>query len=581
MAINVPIVSQFVPTGLDKAVREFKKLEGTGQKVGYALQKAFLPAAAALGGLAAGAVVSAKAAAEDAAQQAELARTIRATTSATDAQIAANEDFIATMEIATATADGELRPALGNLIRATGDVTKAQELLGLANDISAATGKDLGAVSEALSKAYQGNTTALKRLDPSLTAIIGAGADADEIFGELAKTFGGAAADAANTVEGRFARMKIQMENTQETIGYALLPILEKLLPTLERLATFVGNNTDLIIGIGVAVGTFATAIIAANIAMKAWATINSITLAINGALATSFTALWIATGIGIIVAIIAVIVTLQMKFNILGKAVDGVKVAVKFLWEAAKIALGQIIDIINKLIDTWNKLPLVPDIERIDDAFLGLGKTTDNTAGKLDNAAAVAEHTAYEMAELRRHTGLAEQQMAQALIPTVEKVGVSFNKATFELDAFYGRLDRKEGMEKFNAQLDAIQEELSRLTPGTAEFISKFEEGQRLVGELSDEIKRIPAALELNLQLRGDLELLQRVLNLSSMNDTYRATGQDEQRFLSAGAFAAGTTININMPAGANGPDVVRALQNEANRSGSVQVVSNAGIRR
>jgi hypothetical protein len=83
MAINVPIVSQFVPTGVEKAVKEFQKLETTGQKVGIALEKSFLPAVAAVGALAAGAVLSAKAAMEDEAAQVSLERQLIATTNAT------------------------------------------------------------------------------------------------------------------------------------------------------------------------------------------------------------------------------------------------------------------------------------------------------------------------------------------------------------------------------------------------------------------------------------------------------------------------------------------------------------------
>jgi ATP/maltotriose-dependent transcriptional regulator MalT len=156
MAIKVPILSEWNPKGLDKAKADFQKLEKTSEKVGFAMKKAFLPATAALGALTAAAGASLKAAVEDAAQQEELARQIQAVTGATDEAVAANEQFIAQMELATSTSDAVLRPALGNLVRATGNVTEAQELLGIALDISAATGKDLNTVSEALSQGIPG-----------------------------------------------------------------------------------------------------------------------------------------------------------------------------------------------------------------------------------------------------------------------------------------------------------------------------------------------------------------------------------------------------------------------------------------
>jgi hypothetical protein len=152
-----------------------------------------------------------------------------------------------------------------------GDTKTAQDNLTLALDISAATGKDLTTVSEALSKAYNGNETALAKLDPTLRAAIKEGASFEEIGAKLAKTFGGAAAKAAETSEGRFRRMSVAISETQESIGQALLPIIEKLTPALQSLATFVQNNTGLVVGFGVAFGGIAAAIIAANVAMKAW----------------------------------------------------------------------------------------------------------------------------------------------------------------------------------------------------------------------------------------------------------------------------------------------------------------------
>ena len=74
MAIQIPIISEFVDSGIKKAVKEFKQLETTGAKAQYALKKAAVPAAAALGGLAALLGDAAKGALEDAAAQKELAR---------------------------------------------------------------------------------------------------------------------------------------------------------------------------------------------------------------------------------------------------------------------------------------------------------------------------------------------------------------------------------------------------------------------------------------------------------------------------------------------------------------------------
>jgi TATA-box binding protein (TBP) (component of TFIID and TFIIIB) len=82
-----------------------------------------------------------KAAIEDQAAQASLARQIKASTKATDAQIKGVEDYISSLGQSVAIADDEARPALQALVVATKDVAKAQDLLNVAIDISAGTGK--------------------------------------------------------------------------------------------------------------------------------------------------------------------------------------------------------------------------------------------------------------------------------------------------------------------------------------------------------------------------------------------------------------------------------------------------------
>jgi len=276
VAINIPIISEFDGKGVSKAIKEFKQLETAGEKAQFAIKKAAIPAAAALGGLAVAGYSAAKAAMEDQKSSAELARQLKISTQATDDQVAATEDLIGKMTLATGVADTELRTAYANLARSTGSAEESQRLLNLSLDIAAATGKDLTTVSTALGKAYNGQESALAKLDPSMKGLIEAGASADEIFNTMAQTFGGAAADAANTAEGRFKRMGVAIGEAQESIGMALLPIIEELLPYLERLATWVGENTDLVVVLGASIGGLAAAVISINAAMKVFTAVQT-----------------------------------------------------------------------------------------------------------------------------------------------------------------------------------------------------------------------------------------------------------------------------------------------------------------
>ena len=337
MAISIPIVTELNAKGIDRAVREFKNLETAGQKAQFAISKAAVPATAALGFLAVAGGDAVKAFMEDDAAAQKLGVTLRNTTGATDAQVASVESFITKTSIAAAVADDELRPALDKLVRGTGDVTKAQDLLGLALDISAGTGKDLGAVSDALSKAFNGQLGPLKKLDPALASLIENGATTDEVFAALGETFKGQASTSANTASGKMKSFSIQMGEFKESIGAAILPIVEKLLPAFQAMGTWISNNVPLVVTLGAVIGGIAAAVVLTNAAMAAWNALTIITAAVNAILATSFSALWVATGAVIILGIIAALIALQMKFDIFGIAIDAIKIGFDKLWGAIK----------------------------------------------------------------------------------------------------------------------------------------------------------------------------------------------------------------------------------------------------
>jgi hypothetical protein len=282
MAINIPIITEFNGKGIDRARKEFEQLEGAGAKAGFVLKKAMLPATAAVGALGAALFDAAKGAMEDEAAAKELARSLRATTKATDDIVKSTEDWITEQGKLLGFTDSQLRPAISRLARATGDVEKAQKLTAQAMDISTATGKPLETVIGALEKAYGGNMTALQRLAPEYRALIKDGADFETVMAELAKTTGGAAAEAANTAEGRFKRLKIAMDETKESIGASLIPVIEEGLPVLEDFAAWAQNNPEAFKNIGLAIGGIATATVALNVAMAA----NPYVLAAAGILA-------------------------------------------------------------------------------------------------------------------------------------------------------------------------------------------------------------------------------------------------------------------------------------------------------
>ena len=288
--IVIPLITEFKDTGIKQAMKEFKALGTAGEKAQFAIKKAAVPAAAALAGVVTVITGAVSAAIEDQAAQASLARQIKASTKATDAQIASVEKYISSLGASVAISDDQARPAFQALIVATKDLTKAQDLLNIAIDVSAATGTDLTTVSDALAKAYAGNMRGLQALSPEIKAMVKDGASLEEVLATLQTNFGGAGEAAANTAAGGMKKLGIAFNETKESIGMAFLPILEKLQPVIEKFSAWAEQNPTLLAAVIAAMGILAVSILAVNAAM-----------ALNPAIA--ITAGIIALGIAVVAA--------------------------------------------------------------------------------------------------------------------------------------------------------------------------------------------------------------------------------------------------------------------------------------
>jgi hypothetical protein len=161
------------------------------------------------------------------------------------------EKFIGDLQRATGVLDDNLRPAFRTLLTATGNVKKSQDGLALALDIAAGTGRDLGAVSLALAKAYGGQTTALSRLGAGLSKATLASGDLDLITSELTAKFSGQALAAAEGYAGSMAKLAVASENAKEIIGKDLLDAMQLIAgedgiggatTAMEGFATQIGN---------------------------------------------------------------------------------------------------------------------------------------------------------------------------------------------------------------------------------------------------------------------------------------------------------------------------------------------------
>jgi len=210
------------------------EVEGFGSKVGDFAKKA--GAAFALAGAAAAAyagkllIDGVKSAIADEAAQAKLATTLGNVTGATDAQIAAVEEQITKTSLLTGLTDDELRPSLDRLLRATKDITKAQDLQSIAIDVAAGSGKSLEAVTNAMAKAAEGNTAALGKLGLGLSSAQLKTMSMEEITKSLAATFEGQASKQADTFQGKMQRLTVAFDEAKETVGSYVLDAITPLI---------------------------------------------------------------------------------------------------------------------------------------------------------------------------------------------------------------------------------------------------------------------------------------------------------------------------------------------------------------
>lgn len=215
MAVIVPIVSKFDDKGLKAAQSQFGSFGSSMKKMlGGAI------AAASLGAVVATLTNAAKAASEDAKSQALLANQLRNTAGASDVMIASVESQVQSLSNMAGVVDDEIRPAFGQLLRATGDIGQASTLTATALDIAAAKGISVSAAATALGKAAQGSTGALAKLGINVKGV------ADPLAA-VQEQFKGAAAAAANATP--FQRLTVILDNLKEALGAAVLPLVQTL----------------------------------------------------------------------------------------------------------------------------------------------------------------------------------------------------------------------------------------------------------------------------------------------------------------------------------------------------------------
>ena len=250
-AIKIPVVVTYNSTGTKQAVKGLGSIEKSFKKMGLARKLTLTALGTSITVFAKKSVAAAVA--DDKAQ-----KTLNQTLKNLGLSYAALPltEFIDKLQRATGVSEELLRPAMQRLVRATGDVTKAQQLLNLSLDISASTGKSLDATSAALAKSFLGQNQALGRLGIGLTKTELKTKSFEDISKKLTILFAGQAGVAANSYAGQLGKLQVAAQEASETIGFALIKSLERLGDekgigaTADAMENLADNTANAILGV-------------------------------------------------------------------------------------------------------------------------------------------------------------------------------------------------------------------------------------------------------------------------------------------------------------------------------------------
>ena len=508
MALSIPILSSLDTKGFDKAAREFDNLQGVSAKTSFALKKAFLPAVAALGALGTAAFAAAK-----------MASDLNEETSKSQVIFGAASTAVMDFSKTAATSLGQSQT----------EALKAAGTFGVLGKAAGLTGTDLGAMAVqftklasdlasfnntspedavlALGAGLRGEAEPLRRYgilldDATLrqkALAIGLVSTTKDALTPQNKSLAAQAVileqtsmqqgDFARTADGAANKQRIltaQIKDAKTNIGSGFLPVMAIAVELLSKFAKFTKDNAPLVIGLAIAVGGLAAAVVLANFAINAYTTFTKVAAAVQKA----WNAAMLANPIGVIVvavlAVIAVMVLLYKNFegfrNVVNTVVNAVIGYFEFMVNGWIKAINLFAGGINKFTGIFRKVGIpIGELGTIGEVSFGrigeaskqsaqsvrafeegqktalpavksLADATDLSSAAHDKAAAAAKKTADATAKAKA----AAKELAEELVTLKDalrdKMAAALEAANTVLDA---------AIEKFNAFSKSVGESI------------------------------------------------------------------------------------------------------------------------
>jgi len=373
MAVTIPIISEFDGKGINKAVAEFKQLEGAGAKASFALKKAAVPAGLAVAGLTAFLVKAAKGAEEarQATQRLDQVLTSMGVPTATKRVSEYAEQLERTIAV-----DADVIKATQTKLATFSELTKTVEQAGGAFDRATMAALDMAAAGFGtaepnaiqLGKALQDPIKGITALAKSGVTFTEQEKDKikvlvesnrmleaqDMVLKAIEMQVGGTAKASASS----FAKMQFALAGIADTFGEMVLPAMDKFAVILQNVADFVQRNQKVVGILTLALGGLAAAIVVLNAAVKAYTVVQ---MALNIAMTANPIGL-VVVAIGALVAAFAVLVAktggVKNAFMTMGNFIIGV-------FERIVNSFNSMINLIIRGVNMLPgvNIPLVPNI--------------------------------------------------------------------------------------------------------------------------------------------------------------------------------------------------------------------------
>ena len=291
MAIRIPIVSDFDSKGIERAKKEFAQLTTVGQKAQFALKKAALPAAAALGAVAVMAkstIAAGEAAATSNARIAQINESMGLFGETTDKVNNRIIEYANATARATGIDQNQIKLAQAKLLT-FGQLAKTADEAGGAFDRATKAAIDMGAAgfgdaatnAVQLGKALQDPIKGINALAKSGVTFTEQEKDKirtlvesnrmleaqDMVLKAIETQVGGTAEATANDSD----KMKVAFSQLSESVGIVLLPLFQKFTAVMMKVADFARQNSTVIVILGGVIAGLAAAVLAANAAMRVY----------------------------------------------------------------------------------------------------------------------------------------------------------------------------------------------------------------------------------------------------------------------------------------------------------------------